>query len=115
MRTISFSYDVVGNVLTAADPDSNYAFTYDALNRVVTEDNNPDGSLDVPHVVLTRSYDAEGNTIRTVDSLGVAVDSEYDQRNRLISRKWSGSGIDPATRSVVNDLKRQRRVPCISG
>lgn len=96
LRTISFSYDVVGNVLTVTDPDSNYAFTYDALNRLVTEDNNPDGTLDVPHVVLTRSYDAEGNIIRTVDSLGVAVDSEYDQRNRLRSRKWSGSGIDPA-------------------
>ena len=35
VQTQTFTYDEVGNLLTASDPDGNYTMTYDELNRVV--------------------------------------------------------------------------------
>lgn len=100
VETISFTYDELGNMLTATDSNSNYLFEYDALNRLRSVDNNPDGTRDVPRVVLTYAYDAQGNATRTQDDTGVTVDSEYDERNRLAIRNWydaDGSGdVDDA-------------------
>ena len=100
IETITFSYDVLGNMLTAADSNSNYLFTYDPLNRLESVDNNPDGTRDVPRVILTYGYDAQGNVTMTQDDSGVTVESEYDQRNRLAIRNWydaDGSGdVDDA-------------------
>ena len=103
LQTATFRYDVLGNLLTATDPDSNYVYTYDELNRRLTEDNNPNESLDVPRLILTHEYDAEGNRIRTTDSSGVSVDSEYDVRNRLSSRRWSVADIDDASVEFAYD------------
>lgn len=94
LRTITFSYDVIGNLVTTSDPDSSYTFRYDTLNRVTSIDN--DGSPGVPHVVLNYEYDKLGNVVRTQDDRGVQVESEYDSRDQLSVRKWSGPGISPA-------------------
>jgi YD repeat-containing protein len=63
VRTTSLTYDAVGNLLTASDPDSSYTFTWDVLDRVLTADflRTRAGTPDVPHVVLTYGYDAAGN------------------------------------------------------
>ena len=95
VETISFTYDPLGNMLTANDSNSNYLFTYDPLNRLESVDNNPDGTRDVPRVLLTYDYDAQGNVTLTSDDAGVTVESEYDERNQLDVRKWydaDGSG-----------------------
>lgn len=105
VRTITFSYDIVGNMLTADDPDSSYAFTYDALNRLISADNNPDGSLDVPRVVLTYRYDAAGNVIETQDDAGVTVASEYDARNRLATRRWFDADVPTGETPDVNPAR----------
>ena len=100
VETITFSYDPLGNMETASDSNSNYLFTYDTLNRMKSVDNNPDGTRDVPRVVLTYEYDKQGNVISTSDDAGVTVESNYDMRNRLEWRKWfdaDGSGdVDDA-------------------
>ncbi|MEZ6096041.1 MAG: hypothetical protein R3C03_17755 [Pirellulaceae bacterium] len=100
VETISFRYDSLGNMLTATDSNSNYLFDYDELNRLTSVDNNPDGTLDLPRVILSYEYDAQGNVISTSDDSGVTVSSEYNERNLLKWRKWfdaDGSGdVDDA-------------------
>jgi YD repeat-containing protein len=95
IRTISYTYDALGNLLTATDPDSSLTYTYDVLNRVHTADNA--GTPGVPRVILTSTYDANGNRISVGDNLGVTVVSTYDDRNRLDTRGWEGlSATDAA-------------------
>ncbi len=100
VETITFSYDDLGNMLTATDRNSNYLFTYDTLNRLESVDNNPDGTRDVPHVILTYGYDAQGNVTLTQDNFGVTVESQYNSRNLLEWRRWfdadGGGDVDDA-------------------
>ncbi|MEM6468299.1 MAG: putative Ig domain-containing protein [Planctomycetota bacterium] len=93
VENINFTYDVLGNMLTASDSNSNYLHTYDILNRLTSVDNNPDGTRDVPRVILNYEYDAQGNVIKTFDDAGVTVESEYDSRNRLAIRKWYDADV----------------------
>lgn len=65
---------------------SHYVYTHDTLNRVKTVDNV--GTKDMPRVVLTYDYDANGNRVLVSDNLGVSVESTYDSRNRLDTRAW---------------------------
>src|SRR5262249_2583372 len=76
VRTISYSYDMAGNVLAESDPDSSYKFTYDALNRLTSVDNA--GSPGMPHVILTYAYDKNGNRISVTDDTGVTVASTFN-------------------------------------
>ena len=94
IRTILSSYDAVGNLLAQSDPDSSYTWTYDALNRVTSEDNF--GTPDLPHVMLTREFDKEGNRTSIFDNSGVRIDSAYSDRNELVSKLWYGGDIDEA-------------------
>ncbi|MEM6469374.1 MAG: choice-of-anchor C family protein [Planctomycetota bacterium] len=100
VETITFGYDLLGNMLTATDANSDYAFTYDVLNRLTSVDNNPRGIREVPQVILFHEYDAQGNVTLTRDDAGVTVESEYDSRNRLAVRKWydadGGGDVDDA-------------------
>jgi len=93
VNTLAFTYDEVGNLLTAADVYSRYAYTYDDLDRVLSSDNL--GAPDAPLVVLSYAYDAVGNVVSVGDNLGVEEVSTYDGRGLLISRVWQGGGVDP--------------------
>lgn len=86
VRTLNFTFDVVGNMLTANDPDSSLVFTYDVLNQLQTADNA--GTPQVPRVLLTYSYDQNGNVESVIDDSGVTVASEYNERNLLDTRQW---------------------------
>lgn len=103
ISTSSFTYDVVGNMLSASNPDSLYAYDYDVLNRVIREQVNPDGSRETPQLTFDFEYDAEGNRVRSTDSLGGVIESEYDERNRLSVRQWTGSQIDDARFEFVHN------------
>ena len=106
VNQLEFTYDELGNQLTAVDlrvsaddnSESFLTFTYDALNRLETVDNA--GTPDVPNVILTYTYDAQGNLASVTDNFGITVRSEYDARNRLDVREWfdaDGSGdVDDA-------------------
>ena len=97
------------------DSESFLTFTYDALNRLETVDNA--GTPDIPNVVLTYTYDAQGNVASVTDNFGVTVRSEYDSRNRLDVREWfdvDGSGDVDAARvefdySAVGRITEMRR------
>ena len=95
--TISFTYDLLGNLLTAVDSDSSLTYTYDVLNRVSTVSNA--GTDGAPAVVLTYTYDGEGNVLSVVDNSGVTIESIYDVRDQLQTRLWfdaDGNDIDDA-------------------
>jgi len=116
-RTISVTYDLLGNMLAASDPDSDYRFTYDTLNRMTSVDNNPDGTRDVPRVILAYAYDSQGNVISTGDNFGVTVASTYNGRNLLSTRKWfdatpsSTPDVDPTRVDFLyNAVGRQTRL-----
>ncbi len=105
VQTSNFTYDLLGNMLTASDPKSNYLHTYDTLNRLKSVDNNPDGTRDVPRVILTYGYDAQGNVTLTQDDAGVTVESEYDKRNRLAVRKWYDADIPAGETADVDNAR----------
>jgi len=106
VRTIGFTYDLFGNLLTQTDPDSSYTFTYDVLNRVTSVDNA--GTPNIPNLILTYTYNTEGNQLTVTDNFGVAVDSVYDELEQLTGRTWQGGGIDPARIDFVYNDRGDR-------
>jgi len=56
VRTVTFTYNDAGELLSASDPDSTSAHTYDNLGRVTVVNNS--GTPGVPNVVLTAGHDA---------------------------------------------------------
>lgn len=103
VRTITFAYDSLGNILTADDSDSHFTFTYDTLNRLRSTDNA--GTPDAPNVILTYAYDAQGNVTSTTDNDGVTVASTYNERNLLETRTWFDA-ITSAGQSLDVDPSR---------
>jgi RHS repeat-associated protein len=85
VNTLTFLYDAVGNLTSAASNTGAYTMSYDALNRttVVNEPFN---------LTLTFSYDAVGNRTLVQDSQGGMMTSVYDGANELTSRQFSGNG-----------------------
>jgi YD repeat-containing protein len=96
VRTISSTYDQVGNLLRTADPDAELTYTYDSMNRMLTAKTVYPGTNVAP-VTLFYGYDANGNVTSVTDNSGVAVVSVYNNRNLLETRTWSGGGIDDAS------------------
>ncbi|WP_414529508.1 Ig-like domain-containing protein [Nodularia chucula] len=92
VQIINFTYDAVGNLISATNPDIANTFVYDSRDRVIQASTEISG---LSPVVLTYTYDRTGNRISVSDNLGVGVNSTYDPRNLLISQTWQGTGIDP--------------------
>jgi RHS repeat-associated protein len=88
VNTQTFTLDSNSNLLTAADANGAYTFSYDALDRVSTQA-GPFG------LSLTFGYDAVGNRTLEQDSKGGVLTSLYDGDNQLTSRQLGGSGITP--------------------
>jgi RHS repeat-associated protein len=84
--TLSYTYDADGNLLTAADSNGRYMFTYDALERPMTEQ-EPFG------LTLAFGYDSAGNRTTVQDSLGGVTTSIYDAVHNLSSRQFEGAGL----------------------
>jgi choice-of-anchor A domain-containing protein/RHS repeat-associated protein len=103
VRTITYGYDKAGQLTSASDPDSSYTFTYDDGGWLASVDNL--GTPHQPRVVINYTYDNAGNLTRTEDNFGVRVDSEFDPKNRLVKRSWSGGGVNP----VHVELSYQKR------
>jgi RHS repeat-associated protein len=106
LRTIAYSYDRAGNMLTVSDPDSLLSFAWDALNRLVQSDNT--GTAGAVDVQLNYSYDAVGNILSVQDNQAVTVSSTYDSRDLLQSRSWSGGGIAPSAVQMDYDARGLR-------
>jgi RHS repeat-associated protein len=83
-QTQTWTYDGIGQTLSAVDPDGANTFTYDALHRVKTAQ-EPFG------LTLTYSYDAADNRTVFQDSKGGLETFAYDAANRLTSVKFTNS------------------------
>jgi len=85
LETISYAYNADGQLTSAASPDSAYAYAYDGEGRTASVENN--GTPNVPDVVLSDQYDANGN--RTQLSATIAGTADFqdvytdDALNRL--------------------------------
>lgn len=94
VRTLSYNYDKVGNILSANDSSSSYSYNYDTRDRLTRVDNS--GTPGAAQVVLNYTYDDTDNIVQIVDNLGVTVSSTYNANNSLASRSWFGGSISPA-------------------
>ena len=76
INTLDYEYDL-GNQLTGtSDSNSEYAFTYDDLGRVLTISNS--GTSGVPTVLLTNVYDASSNRTSVTSTIGGTADYKND-------------------------------------
>ena len=87
-RTISYTYDPVGNRLTKTDNGITTTYTYDANDRLLTENGTT--------YTYTYTYDDNGNTLSKVSATKVEIYS-YDFQNRLV---WANI-TDASGSSVV--------------
>ena len=82
----NYAYDNVGNLLSVTEPAktaANVAYTYDALNRAVSETSNGQ-----THTYL---YDLAGNRLQTVyGGTSRTITSTYDALNRLSTMTETG-------------------------
>ncbi len=95
---IVLGHGAEGHVTSVADDDSDLAFTYDGLNRVLTA---ATGACSVqPLVTLTIDYDAVSNRISLTDDVGLAgavIGFGFDAADRLTELATaSGQTIDLA-------------------
>ncbi len=81
---LTYSYDAVGNMLTAADGNGAYTFTYDADDRLLAQQ-------DMFGTTATYSYDAASNMTGIVDSLGGTQTMVYDAANRETVVQFTGN------------------------
>ena len=82
-NTQTFTYDNIGNELTAADTNGTITYTYDSLNRVSTE-------TDVWGLTLTYSYDSANRQTLVQDSKAGVLTNAYDSSGRLSSVQFGG-------------------------
>lgn len=75
----TFTYDLASRMITADNAASQISFTYDALNRI--KSNNQ--LLDSINYGLGYNYDNEGNLSQLVYPSGKTLDYTYDADNRL--------------------------------
>jgi RHS repeat-associated protein len=99
-RTISYTYDVASQLTSATDPDSTYAYTYDAIGRQLTVDNN--GTSGVPRVILTSAYDAANNRTQLAATVGGTNDFKNDYTFDNLSRMTQVAQIGNGGNTVAN-------------
>ncbi|MFH1777866.1 MAG: RHS repeat protein, partial [Candidatus Omnitrophota bacterium] len=77
-KTVSYSYDGVGNRIALNYPDGigTVNYNYDSLNRLIQINHNTD--------TATYEYDTSGRLIKKTLPNGVYTDYNYDSLNRLI-------------------------------
>jgi RHS repeat-associated protein len=93
-RTMSFVYDAASQLTSTTDPDSTYTYSYDALGRVTSVDN--DGTSGVPRVILASAYDSASNRTSLAATIAGTADFKndytYDALHRLTRLDQTGQG-----------------------
>ena len=90
LKTISTSYDAVGDIAGVSDDTGALVMQYDQRNRVQTFTTNYTGRSPF---VLTYGYDVGSRVTSVTDGDGVQVGTSYDQRNNANQVTWQGRGI----------------------
>jgi YD repeat-containing protein len=87
VRTLSFTYDLAGQLLSASDPAADYDYVYDGLGRVTEIETDIDGLT--PLISYAQAYNAVGNRTSLAVELGANDDFlnsyTYDNLQRLTS------------------------------
>lgn len=116
-RITTYSYNAVGQLTSAVDPDSAVAIGYFNTGLVQSVDNA--GTPGAPRVLISYSYDGNGNVTRVQDSLGGSTDYSYDALDRLSRVTQSGTGVNEKRVDMVYDeasfLRELRRFSNLAG
>jgi RHS repeat-associated protein len=80
-RTIAYGYDNANELISANDPDSAYAYTYDTSGLLSSVDNQ--GTPGIPRMILNFGYEPLGHRTSLTDNLGGTVNYTYDLAARL--------------------------------
>jgi len=117
VRTRNFGFDLLGNLISESDGISSYSYTYDNRDRVKTIDTL--GTVGLPRLILTKSYDPEGNVTQVVDNLGLSLEALFDSRGYLAMKRWQGGDVTPLrTEFSYNsrgDLSNMLRFNAVTG
>jgi YD repeat-containing protein len=100
VNTLTFTYDAVGNEVTALDKNGAYTMVYDALNRMTSE-KEPFG------LVLTFTYDAASNRTQVKDSKSGVTTFVYDAANRLTTEQYGGASQTTLTLDLTYTARNQ--------
>jgi RHS repeat-associated protein len=98
----AYTYDPNGNVLTAGDNNGTYTYTYDILNRAITEQ-EPFG------VALSYVYDAADKLSVMHDSFGGTATYTFDNADRLAAVQFSATVNGATSEQTRLDLGYDNR------
>ncbi len=114
-NSVSFTYDTLGDLLTAQDDYSSYTYGYNGFGEQTSVDNNGSGpggatgTPGVPDVVLTSGYDPAGNRTSLSATIGGRADfvngyqySDMNQELRITQGPGTVSGHDAVDDKLVN-------------
>ncbi|MDO4551031.1 MAG: hypothetical protein Q4C96_07250, partial [Planctomycetia bacterium] len=94
VKTFSYTYNIIGNLLTAGDGTSAYNYTYDDLSRVLTNT----FVFDSQTAVFSYTYDALGRQTQSALTLNNTADrtltTTYDFLGRATSIRQHGNITD---------------------
>ena len=94
VRTFSYGYDAVGNLLSASDPNATYAYTPDALGRLTSQTQQITGLT--PEIELDYHYNANSQQTQVAAKVGgtndFVNDYTYDNTGRLTQLTQQGQG-----------------------
>ena len=89
VNTVTYTYDKLGQMLTAGDTNGTITMAYDAQGNETTV-------TDVWGLTLTYSYDSADRVTQRADSGGGVQTYVYDSANRETSVQFGGSGLTAA-------------------
>ena len=92
VHEFTYSYDLLGKLLTASDSYASYAYDYDTAGRLEEETQAIDGLT--PTVVLAYDHDDVGRLEQVATTIGGTADAVTDY---FYDSPWP-PGVDPATR-----------------
>jgi RHS repeat-associated protein len=104
VATMAYGYDLAGDLTSASDPNSAYAFGYNGDGDVTSTDNN--GTPNVPHVVLTNTFDLMGD--RLTQSATIAGTADFinnygydgDQNLTVVQQEQQTGGNTVANKEI---------------
>jgi RHS repeat-associated protein len=104
VASMAYSYDLAGQLTAASDPNSAYAFGYNGDGNVTSTDNN--GTPNVPHVVLTNTFDALGDMLTQSATIAGTADfvNNYgydgDQQLTMAQQEQQSGGNTVANKEI---------------
>jgi RHS repeat-associated protein len=89
VKTVTFSYDAVGNLLSYSDGTTSASYSYDAVGQKLSE------SVDYGSFSLSQGYEYFANGLKKsfTGADGVRISYAYDENNRLTSVEIPDGGL----------------------